>query len=78
MPFTVTIPADERDGELPAKLTAEQDGILAWFVRGAVDWRRSGLQAPDAVKLATEAYRTDQDTVVRSSRTAAWRNATRK
>lgn len=61
VPFTVRIPDEERDLELPDKLRAEASGILAWAVEGCLAWQRDGLGAPDAVKAATEDYRTEQD-----------------
>ena len=53
----------QRDPDLAEKLKAEAPGVLAWLVRGAVAWRRDGLRPPESVRLATEAYRTDEDTV---------------
>jgi putative DNA primase/helicase len=44
-------------------LTDELPGILAWFVRGAVDWYANGLRPPASVKNATAAYREEQDHV---------------
>jgi putative DNA primase/helicase len=62
IPFTVTIPEDERDPRLLAKLQAEQEGILALLVRGCIAWRKAGaLTAPNAVKLATGEYRSESD-----------------
>lgn len=61
IPFVVTIPEEERDQELGAKLRAELPGILAWAVEGAVEWRKTGLQAPKAVRAATDEYRSNQD-----------------
>jgi putative DNA primase/helicase len=37
--------------------TTEASGILAWLVRGCLDWQRDGLQPPAVVLDATEAYR---------------------
>jgi len=62
-PFTVTIPEDERDRELPDKLKAEWAGILAWMVEGCLEWQRQGLAPPAAVTEATEAYLEAQDDV---------------
>ncbi len=42
IPFTVTIPTEEIDKSLPRKLLAEAEGILAWAVEGALEWRRNG------------------------------------
>ena len=61
IPFEITIPPDERDRELPAKLKAESAGILAWIVRGCLAWQRDGLREPEAVLVATENYRTEMD-----------------
>jgi putative DNA primase/helicase len=53
------------DPFLREALMAEIPGILAWAVRGCVDWQRSGLGAPEAVRGATEGYRSEMDTVGR-------------
>tara|TARA_B100002003_G_scaffold193510_1_gene183021 strand:- start:3745 stop:6135 length:2391 start_codon:yes stop_codon:yes gene_type:complete len=63
VPFTQTIPAEERDPELPEKLKAEWPAILRWAIDGALMWQRDGLQVPDAVKGASEDYLADEDTV---------------
>jgi len=51
------------DKQLPAKLRAEAPGIQAWMVEGCLAWQREGLEPPAAVRVATEEYRTGQDTV---------------
>jgi P4 family phage/plasmid primase-like protien len=61
IPFTVTIPEDERDPKLQQKLRAELPGVLAWAVRGCLDYLKRGLIEPDEVRAATEAYRTEMD-----------------
>lgn len=61
VPWTVTIPAAERDPELPEKLRAELPGILAWAVRGCAEWQRAGLGEPIAVTEATSSYREESD-----------------
>jgi putative DNA primase/helicase len=63
LPFTVTIPEDERDKHLPDKLRAELPGILSWAVRGCLAWQGDGLQPPDAVTQATDDYRAEMDTL---------------
>jgi P4 family phage/plasmid primase-like protien len=63
IPFTVTIPKDERDGKLPAKLMAELSGILNWAVAGCLDWQKNGLGVPQAVEDATNEYRQEQDVI---------------
>ena len=39
IPFTVTIPEDERDETLTEKLRAEWPGILQWMIDGCLMWR---------------------------------------
>jgi putative DNA primase/helicase len=65
IPFLVTIPEPERDADLPEKLLEEAPGILAWAVRGCLDWQRGGLGLSQAVQQATAAYRADMDIVGR-------------
>jgi putative DNA primase/helicase len=61
IPFDVTIPAEEIDRDLLAKLRAEAEGILAWAVAGAVQWYHHGLSKPEAVDSAGRQWRTDMD-----------------
>jgi putative DNA primase/helicase len=61
VPFKVIIPREKQDKRLPEKLKAELPGILAWCVRGCLDWQRDGLGYPPDVEKATESYRSDQD-----------------
>jgi putative DNA primase/helicase len=75
VPFTVTFmnPDDLSDGaevapgvrlqdkNLGHKLEAEREGILAWMVRGCLDWQRDGLTMPEAVRAATRQYRESED-----------------
>lgn len=61
VPFTIQIPAAERDPALPAKLRAELPGILLWAVRGWRDYQARGLGAPEAVTAATADYRAESD-----------------
>jgi putative DNA primase/helicase len=61
IPWSVEIPKDERDLDLPAKLAAELDGVLTWAVNGYLDWQRQGLDPPAEVQAATETYRSEQD-----------------
>jgi putative DNA primase/helicase len=61
IPFTVTMPDDEQDPALPEKLAKELPGILAWMVRGCLDWQTHGLRPPEEVLLATQAYKQEQD-----------------
>lgn len=61
IPFTVTIPEEERDPKLQQKLRDELSGVLAWAVRGCLDYLRHGLGEPDEVRAATEEYRSEMD-----------------
>ncbi len=61
IPWTVTVPPEERDPQLPEKLVREAPGILAWAVRGCLEWQRDGLGEPPAVTAATAAYRVESD-----------------
>ncbi|MFD0980429.1 phage/plasmid primase, P4 family [Tropicimonas aquimaris] len=63
LPFTVTIPPEQRDKDLPAKLKAEAPQILQWAIDGAVQWRAAGLQVPASVEAASAEYLDDEDTV---------------
>ena len=67
IPFDVTFHAPEigniprQDPTLPARLREESPGILAWAVRGCLDWQREGLKTPQAIRDATEGYRAEMD-----------------
>jgi len=51
------------DPTLPAKLEKETAGILAWLVRGCLEYQMQGLNWPLVVHIATEKYRTEGDLV---------------
>ena len=62
--FDVFIPPGERDKTLEDTLQRELPGILAWAVRGCLEWQRYGdLRPPPEVRHATEAYRHEMDTL---------------
>jgi len=61
IPWSVAIPPAEQDKKLPATLRRELPGILAWIVRGCLEWRREGLRPPDEVRRATVEYRAEMD-----------------
>jgi putative DNA primase/helicase len=63
VPFDVTISQEDQDAALTDKLLSEIDGLLAWAVRGCLDWQRDGLATPQAVTLATNGYQKDSDFV---------------
>ncbi len=61
VPFDVYIPPEERDVQLGDKLQAEASGILAWAVRGAVEWFAERLGVCEEVERQTELYRAESD-----------------
>jgi putative DNA primase/helicase len=63
VPFSVRIPEEERDLDLADKLWAERDGILAWCVKGAVEWNARGIAIPRLVTEASKEYFVEQDAV---------------
>lgn len=63
IPFQVTIPLEEQDRELESKLLEELQGILIWALEGLKAYHKSGLQPPEAVKAATDAYRRENDSL---------------
>jgi P4 family phage/plasmid primase-like protien len=50
-----------KDKTLPERLAREMPGILAWAVRGCLDWQKHGLATPPAVTKATGDYREEMD-----------------
>ena len=65
VPFTVTIPPEERDPRLAARLRPEWPGILAWAIEGCLAWQRDGLAPPAAVREATNEYMEVEDALGR-------------
>lgn len=59
--FPVTIPKERRDPNLPDALRAELAGILLWAIDGWRLYQAEGLEPPDAVRRATDAYREQSD-----------------
>ncbi|HZQ05396.1 MAG TPA: phage/plasmid primase, P4 family, partial [Anaerolineae bacterium] len=52
-----------RDPNLIETLKSESSGILAWLVRGALEWQQKGLAMPESVRAATNEYREGEDTL---------------
>ena len=66
VPFTVQIPKPERDKTLDEQLQKELPGILAWAVKGCLEWQHlDELGEPEAVSTATANYRSDMDIIAR-------------
>lgn len=65
IPFTITIPPDQRDKTLFDKLRVEWPGILQWAIDGCLEWRKLGLSPPAAVRAATDEYLAEEDAMAR-------------
>ena len=63
VPFTVTIPKEQRDPDLADKLQEESAGIMQWLIDGALAYQEKGLNPPQVVLDATESYFEDEDTL---------------
>lgn len=59
VPFTNPVPKDRQDKELRAKLTSAEHApaVLAWLVRGCIEWQRVGIGSCRAVDEASRSYR---------------------
>jgi P4 family phage/plasmid primase-like protien len=64
LPFDVSFEGRE-DRTLKQALQDELPGILAWAVRGCLEWQRSGLGTCESVQSATAEYRTESDQLAR-------------
>lgn len=66
VPFDVAIPKVEQVKDLADRIIAtEAEGVLAWMVRGCLDWQRHGLAAPDAITRATSEYQQEMDVLAK-------------
>jgi putative DNA primase/helicase len=64
VPFTHTIPEDQRNPRFRAEiLRPEAEGILRWCVDGAVAYLRDGLAPTGDIVDATEEYKRSQDKI---------------
>ncbi|MFC8583182.1 phage/plasmid primase, P4 family [Streptomyces sp. NPDC057217] len=61
VPFEAEFRGAKVDKSLPATLRGEAEGVLAWAVRGAMEWYATGLQEPGSVSSATQDYRESED-----------------
>ncbi len=66
IPFTITIPNQMIDRHLSEKLMKEAPGILAWMVKGAVQWckletTKVGLGKPPEIEEAGQEWRNESD-----------------
>ena len=58
-------PELEQDKELPVKLRQELEGILAWAVRGCLNWQKQGIGKSPEITTATAEYKSSEDVVGR-------------
>jgi putative DNA primase/helicase len=65
IPFTPRFEGKKADTKLPVRLREELPGVLAWAVRGCVEWVQHGLGTSKAVDDATAEYRNDTDPIER-------------
>jgi putative DNA primase/helicase len=65
IPFTQRFEGKDADAKLPGKLREELPGVLAWAVRGCVEWVAHGLGTSKAVDDATAEYRSETDPIER-------------
>ena len=63
IPFTVQIPEDKVDRNLPYKLRKELPAILRWAVEGYYLYKDEGLKKPAAVLAAVSEYRREMDVI---------------
>ncbi|MHB1531203.1 phage/plasmid primase, P4 family [Acidithiobacillus sp.] len=61
IPFKQQFTGGVSGEKLEADLMAEADGILAWMVEGAVQWRRGGLELCSTIKREVQGYRDESD-----------------
>ena len=66
IPFDHAIPLEKQDKSVKATLTqdaAARSAVLAWAVRGCLDWNKSGIGDAIAVTKSNEAYRAEMDPI---------------
>lgn len=60
--WDVVIPPEERDPHLADRIIEQEAaGVLAWAIRGAMDYQEKRLSVPQKCRLALEEYREDVD-----------------
>lgn len=64
IPFDAYFSGESRDIFIEDKLADEAPGILAWAVRGSVDWYANGLQIPQLILDAVKEHRDSSDSLL--------------
>jgi putative DNA primase/helicase len=66
IPFDNTVDSKREVTGLSGTLIGQHGGaVMAWIVAGAVTYLRHGLMEPDSVRIATDEYAHEQDSVAR-------------
>lgn len=68
VPFLYRIPDEALDPDLPDRIVRDEAaGVLSWMVQGAVKFyaQNKKIHRPDAIKVATNEYRNDEDIIGR-------------
>lgn len=63
IPFEAVFPEETADKELPHKLENELSGVLNWAIAGCRKWQAEGLGIPDAVRRASDNYKSEMDII---------------
>jgi putative DNA primase/helicase len=64
LPFSKQFAPDEQIPDLDRQIISQElSGILAWAVRGCLEWQRRGLEIPASIACATQIYRDESDVI---------------
>lgn len=63
IPFNRQFTGVDADLRLADKLKAEAEGVLAWAVRGCLEWQADGLGLPEAVQVGSDEWRYESDPI---------------
>ena len=63
IPFEATFEGSKADKGMETKLEKELPQILGWAIKGCLLWQKEGLEMPNEVEQATNAYREEMDIV---------------
>lgn len=63
IPFDAVFSAGQRDMTMIDKLKDEAPGVLAWIIRGSVEWYTGGLQIPSKISNSSAEYMEENDDI---------------